>query len=78
MSLTCKALLALGLVWLASPIDLVPELIPVVGPLDDALVAALILRYVIRRTGREIAGEHWPGDSATLDRLLSFAGLRPS
>src|SRR5438445_13624790 len=47
-----KALLLVGVAWVASPIDLIPEFIPVLGPLDDAVVAALVLRPVIRRAGR--------------------------
>jgi uncharacterized membrane protein YkvA (DUF1232 family) len=72
-----KALVAFGLAWVASPIDLIPEFIPVLGPLDDAVVAALILRHLLRTAGREVIAEHWRGDQATLDRLLRLAGARP-
>lgn len=65
-----KALLILGAVWLASPIDLIPEFIPVLGPLDDAVIAALILRRVLRVAGPDVLAEHWRGDPATLDRVL--------
>jgi uncharacterized membrane protein YkvA (DUF1232 family) len=65
-----KALLVVGAVWFASPIDLIPEFIPVLGPLDDAVVAALILRHILRRTGHEVVAEHWRGDPTTLNRLL--------
>jgi uncharacterized membrane protein YkvA (DUF1232 family) len=68
-----KALVGLGLVWLASPIDLVPEFIPIVGPLDDAIVSALVLRHLVRRAGRTIVAEHWHGDPATLERILRLA-----
>jgi uncharacterized membrane protein YkvA (DUF1232 family) len=63
-----KALLFLGAAWVASPIDLIPEFIPVLGPLDDAVVAALILRHLLRTAGREVIAEHWHGDPATLVR----------
>src|SRR2546428_8950687 len=43
-----KALLLLGAAWIASPIHLIPEFIPFLGPLDDAVVAALILRHLLR------------------------------
>ena len=49
------------LVWIVSPIDLIPEFIPVLGPLDDAVVAVLVLRYVSRRLGREELRRRWPG-----------------
>ncbi len=64
-----KVLLAFGAAWVASPIDLIPEFIPLLGPLDDAVVAALILRHVLRTAGREVVSEHWRGDQATLDYL---------
>jgi uncharacterized membrane protein YkvA (DUF1232 family) len=68
-----KALLLIGLAWFASPIDLIPEFIPVLGPLDDAVVAALILRRLGRTAGREVVEEHWRGDPATITRLLGLA-----
>src|SRR5204862_5394719 len=65
-----KVLLVVGAAWVASPIDLIPEFIPVLGPLDDAVVAALILRHVMRTAGAGVVTEHWRGDPATLNRLL--------
>ncbi|MDQ2941595.1 MAG: DUF1232 domain-containing protein [Chloroflexota bacterium] len=61
------------LVWIASPIDLVPEFLPVIGPLDDLVVTALVLRWVARRVGRHRLRELWPGPSESfslLERLL--------
>jgi uncharacterized membrane protein YkvA (DUF1232 family) len=57
-------------IWIASPIDLVPEFIPVLGPADDLIVAALVLRHVLRTTDKAVLAEHWRGDPATLDRLV--------
>ncbi|MFL5766566.1 MAG: YkvA family protein [Actinomycetota bacterium] len=71
-----KLLLVVGAVWVASPIDLIPEFIPVLGPLDDAVVAALILRHVLRKAGREVVADHWRGDPATLERLLRLSRSR--
>ena len=68
------ALLIAGL-WVVSPIDLVPEFLPVIGPLDDAVVVALALRYAARQVPREVLADAWDGDPATLDRLL---GRRPA
>src|SRR5918999_5516619 len=59
--------------WLASPVDLLPEFLPGIGALDDIMVAALVLRWVARRLGREFLRAHWPGgdDGFTLvERLL--------
>ena len=64
-----KVLLGVAIVWLISPIDLIPEFMPVAGPLDDAIVAALVLRYVLRHTGRSVLEEHWRGGTSTLDLL---------
>jgi uncharacterized membrane protein YkvA (DUF1232 family) len=64
-----KAWLWFAVVWLVSPIDLIPEFIPVLGPLDDAVVAALVLRHVLRTTDHAVLAEHWRGDPATLDTI---------
>jgi uncharacterized membrane protein YkvA (DUF1232 family) len=71
-----KAWLVVGAVWIASPIDLLPEFLPVVGPLDDAIVAAAILRHLVRRAGPDVVTEHWRGDPATLERILRLFGAR--
>jgi uncharacterized membrane protein YkvA (DUF1232 family) len=73
---SAKVALVAGIVWIASPIDLIPEFVPVAGPLDDAFVAALVLRYVMRRAGPHLAADHWRGDPRTLAMLLRFAGAR--
>ena len=52
----------LGMVaWIINPIDLIPDFIPVLGPLDDVVVAVLVLRYVRRRLGDEQFSRRWPG-----------------
>ena len=65
-----KLWLGFAVAWLVSPIDLIPEFIPVIGPLDDAIVAALVLRHVLKRTGRSVLADHWRGDPATLDSII--------
>jgi uncharacterized membrane protein YkvA (DUF1232 family) len=57
-------------VWVASPIDLIPEFLPVIGPLDDVVVVALALRYAGRRVPRDVLLAAWPGRPALLERLL--------
>ena len=71
--LAVKAALVGLLAWLLNPIDIVPEFIPVLGPLDDVIVAVLVLRYVWRRLGDEELRRRWPGTPegyAMLSRVL--------
>ena len=64
-------LLLVGLVaYLALPFDLVPDFIPVLGQLDDALVVALALRKVVRSGGRALVAAHWPGPPSSLELLV--------
>jgi uncharacterized membrane protein YkvA (DUF1232 family) len=65
--------LGIAAVWLASPIDLLPEFLPFLGPLDDAVVAALVLRYLVRRAGPEVVRRHWRGEPRTLEIMLRAA-----
>ena len=67
--------LAVGglLLWLLNPVDLIPEFIPVLGPLDDVVVAVLVLRYVRRRLGEDAFRRRWSGSDeayALLARVL--------
>ncbi|MFI7072839.1 YkvA family protein [Micromonospora sediminicola] len=57
-------------VWVASPIDLIPEFLPVIGPLDDVVVVALALRYAGRQVPRQVLLDAWPGEQRLLLRLL--------
>jgi uncharacterized membrane protein YkvA (DUF1232 family) len=56
-----KVALVVLIVWIVSPIDLLPEFLPGIGPLDDIVVAAVILRWVGRRAGPNRLRELWPG-----------------
>ena len=65
----------IGLVaWILSPIDLIPEFIPVLGPIDDVVVAVIALRYVRRRLGVENLRARWPGTSDGFEVLLRVIG----
>src|SRR3954464_6979533 len=70
-----KLAVAFAGLWVLSPIDLIPEFLPVIGPLDDVVVVALALRFAARRVPQEAIYEAWPADPKLLDRLL---GNRPS
>lgn len=66
--------LVLLLMYLASPIDLVPDFLPVIGYADDAIIVAVVLRSVIRRAGEKPLEQHWPGSPAGLSLIRRLAG----
>jgi uncharacterized membrane protein YkvA (DUF1232 family) len=68
-------LIVLG-AYLVSPIDVIPDFIPVIGHLDDAAIAAAVLRGVVRSAGPELVAEVWPGSTRTLNVVLRLAGYR--
>lgn len=65
-----KAAVAVAALWVLSPVDLIPEFLPVIGPIDDVVVVALALRYAARRVPREVLVDAWPADPRLLDRLV--------
>jgi uncharacterized membrane protein YkvA (DUF1232 family) len=68
-----RLLLAAVAVYLATPIDLVPDFIPVAGQLDDAIIVAVVLRSVLRAAGEAPIREHWPGPPQSLDLIMRTA-----
>ena len=72
-----KAALLIAGLWVLSPIDLIPEFLPVVGPLDDIVVVALALRYAARQVPRNTLEGAWAGEPRLLDRLLSDRHEQP-
>lgn len=71
-----KFVLALLIGYLAFPIDLVPDFIPIAGQLDDAVIVALVLRFVLKGAGPELAAKHWPGPESSLNLLLKMARVK--
>lgn len=69
--------LALLLAYLASPIDLVPDFIPVIGYADDAIIVAAVLRSVVRHAGVQAIQRHWPGTDDGFAALCRLTGLGP-
>jgi uncharacterized membrane protein YkvA (DUF1232 family) len=69
-------LLMLLVAYLMSPIDLVPDFLPVLGQLDDAIIVALALRWIIARRGVEEVRASWPGPESSLRAILSVSGQR--
>jgi uncharacterized membrane protein YkvA (DUF1232 family) len=65
------------LIYLAAPIDLVPDFLPVIGYADDAIITSFVLRHVIARSGTAKLREHWPGSEAGLATLVRLLRLGP-
>jgi uncharacterized membrane protein YkvA (DUF1232 family) len=63
------------LAYLAMPLDLIPDFVPVLGYADDAIVVSLVLRSVVRRAGLPAVRRHWPGTDDGLRALGRLAGL---
>jgi len=70
-----KIALAAAMVYLASPIDLIPDFIPLVGYLDDLLVAALLVDGILNWVDRGLVLKYWPGSPDSLERLARAARL---
>jgi uncharacterized membrane protein YkvA (DUF1232 family) len=65
-----KVALLVAVLWVLSPIDLLPEFLPVIGPLDDVVAVVLLLRYAARSVPRSVLLEAWPAEPRLLLRLL--------
>ena len=65
-----KVAVGFAALWVLSPVDLIPEFLPVIGPLDDVIVVALALRYAARQLPRDVLLEAWPGEARLLARLV--------
>lgn len=72
-----KIAVTLAGLWVLSPIDLIPEFLPVIGPLDDVVVVALALRYAARCVPRQVLIDAWPGDPNLMERLLGPRSASP-
>jgi uncharacterized membrane protein YkvA (DUF1232 family) len=71
-------LLGALLLYLASPIDLIPDFIPGLGQLDDAVLLAVALRLVLRGCDRATVERHWPGPASSLGTVLRLSGATRS
>ncbi|GIF98661.1 YkvA family protein [Catellatospora citrea] len=68
--------LALLMVYLAVPFDLIPDFLPVIGYADDAIIVALVLRSTVRRAGLDAVRRHWPGTEDGFAALTRLTGMR--
>ena len=69
-----KIAVVIALLWVLSPIDLVPEFLPIIGPLDDVIVVAIAFRYAAGRVPRDVLFEAWPAEPRILERLIPAKG----
>jgi uncharacterized membrane protein YkvA (DUF1232 family) len=65
-----RVALVIAIGWVISPIDLLPEFLPVIGPLDDVVAVILLLRYAARAIPRDLLLEAWPAEPRLLERML--------
>ena len=77
MSGKVRRRLGVLLVYLAFPIDLIPDFIPVLGYADDVIVIAYVLRSVVRQAGPDTVERHWQGAPEGLILLRQLAGIQP-
>jgi uncharacterized membrane protein YkvA (DUF1232 family) len=70
--------LALLLAYLAFPIDLIPDFVPVLGYADDAIIVTAVLRSVVRRAGLDAVRAHWPGTDDGFAAVVRLTGLHRS
>jgi uncharacterized membrane protein YkvA (DUF1232 family) len=70
-----RARLALLMAYLALPVDLIPDFLPVIGYADDAIIVAFVLRGVVRRAGIGAVRAHWPGTESGFAALVRLTGL---
>ncbi|MDX3659196.1 YkvA family protein [Streptomyces sp. ID05-26A] len=63
------------MVYLAVPIDLIPDFIPVLGYADDAIIVTAVLRGVVRRAGIDAVRAHWPGTDDGFAAVVRLTGL---
>lgn len=76
-SLPKRDLLILGVVvaYLVFPFDFIPDFIPLVGQIDDAIIVALALRFILKKLGKEKAAKNWPGPENSLNALLKLTKI---
>ena len=68
-----KALLVGVIAYVVSPIDLVPDFVPIAGQFDDAILVVLAIRVLLRASGPRLLSEHWPGPARSLEFIRRLA-----
>lgn len=66
-----KVVIGVALAYLASPVDLIPDFVPLVGFADDLLLVAYAVNHLIAVAGEDVVLEHWEGPRDMLDLVTS-------
>jgi uncharacterized membrane protein YkvA (DUF1232 family) len=72
-----KALFVGAIVYVISPLDLIPDVFPFIGQVDDIYMVALSLLRLINRTDDRVVREHWSGGGDIVSLASSIAGIAP-
>ena len=70
---TVRLRLWLVILYLMMPFDIVPDVIPIVGYADDAILIGWVIRSTVRRGGSEALARHWPGSTDGLELVMRLA-----
>jgi uncharacterized membrane protein YkvA (DUF1232 family) len=70
-----KAFAAAVLVYVVSPIDIIPDFVIGFGKLDDLILSAVAIQHLVEAAGPEIVAEHWDGSEGSLDVILTAAEM---
>jgi len=73
-----KALFVGAIIYFISPIDLIPDIFPFIGQVDDIYVIALVLLRLVNRTDERVVREHWSGGGDIVSLANSIASIAPS
>jgi uncharacterized membrane protein YkvA (DUF1232 family) len=71
--LRAKACLGAAALYLANPVDAIPDFVPLLGVLDDLILVAVVLDGLLNHVDREVLSRHWPGDPQALERSQALA-----
>lgn len=72
-----KALFVAAIVYVISPLDLIPDVFPFIGQVDDLYVVALVLLRLVNRTDESVVREHWSGGGDIVALADAIAGIAP-
>lgn len=68
-----KLAVAAAVLYLLSPVDLIPDFIPILGSLDDLVVAAIVVDGILNVVDRAVVLRYWPGSPESLERIARVA-----